>query len=503
MKSPDTEIHEKGEGKYKHTFSTTKLGKGQLFTDGISNAKTLVISAHGNYGRKSGDVKIPEDTRFEFLNPHGTYLADPRIGNIASGERKIYATVGPDGVHPETEEAKKLLDEKGPKALTGSHKQGMVRNYALSPYEDDSDDVVGQTIHSNRFFAGTNGTKADFLTLKKDTSLEEVLAELKAKGIHYDNIDLGFCRGSDSLFKRGHTFDPKNATRLASGLSEGKVKHATPGALIEEVTPDSPVAGSAKNNERIDEELRSLKEQYQQHRLTQDSPAVGSSSGVASRKQEAKGQDSSSKSPNASAFTGNSQRTSYFDQKKARRKAADLELAQAVESMAFAEKAVRDRREKKTADAAQVERDRARVQATYNRTAQNPQRMQSGLLQSDFQSGSIAAAGPGPSRSAAGGQGTPLQIGWDSSGRQPGPGVSGSATSSSAPELNQHQKRFLSMRSFEQAKQYRNEKALELHPDRSRAQGNDEETTRANEEEIKLLNDAFNEATKKRLRPRP
>ncbi|MGT0250499.1 putative adhesin [Burkholderia pyrrocinia] len=230
--SRGTKFYSRSAGNRKYKFATTDLEKTQLFTDGASKSNTLVITAHGDYNPKSGSVKVPKGTKFELLNPHGAYLEDPKISSITSGQRKTYATVEQGGVRPETKEAKELLEKEGFKSVSGSHERGSVRDYNLSAYESDSFEAVGAAVDANRQYASAGmGTKSDFLVITKKTSLSEVLAELEAKNIHYDNIVLGFCRGSDRWYKRGYTFDPKQATRLERPGKNTPVQASAPEAV--------------------------------------------------------------------------------------------------------------------------------------------------------------------------------------------------------------------------------------------------------------------------------
>ncbi len=86
------------------------LGKDlSLHTDAIEKSKILIISAHGGYTPWSKSIPAPEKTELVFLNPHKTYLDDPKITNSGNSKNWL-ATVSKKQVKNEKES--KILEYK-------------------------------------------------------------------------------------------------------------------------------------------------------------------------------------------------------------------------------------------------------------------------------------------------------------------------------------------------------------------------------------------------------
>lgn len=189
----------------------------KIISDTSSKSEQLIITAHGCYAPWSREINIPDNVTLKFLNPHGTFLLDPGVSNIASGGDKTFVSASKGSITPEKQASKLLLEEGNLLALTGSDKLGKARNYIMSKYREDDIDTVVNTLSSNRYFSDKGyAIKSDILVVRNrknfknlfsNPTLGDVLNELGRNGIHYKTIIVAICRGP--LFGSGAEYDSK------------------------------------------------------------------------------------------------------------------------------------------------------------------------------------------------------------------------------------------------------------------------------------------------------
>lgn len=169
-----------------------------------SHARQLVITAHGCYGRWSGDVAVPPSTVVKFLNPHGTVLRDPGL-MLATGIGKIlFSSIASTYALRYDRGGREVIEQEDFRPLSGSSRLGWVKNYSLTKYEDDDVARLAHVASMNRlhYKAGVV-SECDFLAIRNrkylsarltDVCLGDVFRELAAHGMHYDTIVCVFCR---------------------------------------------------------------------------------------------------------------------------------------------------------------------------------------------------------------------------------------------------------------------------------------------------------------------
>jgi hypothetical protein len=198
-----------------------KLGKHfQLWTGEKAQAKTLVVSSHGEYFNPADTALIPANTAVKPYGPHDFALYDPGLQNVASGLVKPYATVTPNSInlHPSAltlgkyNAVKRLYknitvaNPADPVAIAGTSQPGRMTNYVLSKYQHSAGESyqnVADVVRQSHVPGAGNGP-VDVLTVRNRTlgmepTLKNLFNELHNAGIHYDEILLVCCRNDLNL----------------------------------------------------------------------------------------------------------------------------------------------------------------------------------------------------------------------------------------------------------------------------------------------------------------
>lgn len=205
-------------------YGISELGKYfKIISTPDHKSEQLVITSHGGYFPWHNEISPPEGTTLDFLNPHKTYLADPKISNLATGKNKTFVSITSEDTIPKKQNAVEILNSRGLWGLSGSHSKGKVKDYALSKYEDDTIESVATALSSNRDFAimDSNTVRSDFLIVRNrkdiksllaNVTLGSVLKELEKNDINYKNIVCGFCRGA--ILSHNETYNVKSSRSL-------------------------------------------------------------------------------------------------------------------------------------------------------------------------------------------------------------------------------------------------------------------------------------------------
>lgn len=205
-------------------YGISELGKYfKIISTPDQQSEQLVITSHGGYFPWHNEISPPEGTTLNFLNPHKTYLADPKISNLATGKNKTFVSITSEDTIPKKQNAVEILNSRGLWELSGSHSKGKVKDYALSKYEDDTIESVATALSSNRDFAimDSNTVRSDFLIVRNrkdiksllaNVTLGSVLKELEKNDINYKNIVCGFCRSA--MLGHNETYNVKSSRSL-------------------------------------------------------------------------------------------------------------------------------------------------------------------------------------------------------------------------------------------------------------------------------------------------
>ncbi|MBX8484560.1 dermonecrotic toxin domain-containing protein [Pseudomonas cichorii] len=197
-----------------------KLGrKFLLWTSSKGQARTLVVSTHGQYLPWSSTVKIPNGTEIHTYAPHGYLLADPKLHRVVSkkvGPFAISNDVGNTLAIPPSSLPSLVVTDK---LMAGTSVRGRLKNYTLSKFQTVADetyqDIANIVRNSNisPFKGQLPSTPMDILTVRNRfamsaPALEDLFKTLWAQGIHYDRILLVHCRCSaiDAFLRRSPVY---------------------------------------------------------------------------------------------------------------------------------------------------------------------------------------------------------------------------------------------------------------------------------------------------------
>ncbi|MDO7927565.1 hypothetical protein Q6A51_12290 [Pseudomonas sp. KFB-139] len=197
-----------------------KLGrKFLLWTSSKGQARTLVVSTHGQYLPWSSTVKIPNGTEIQTYAPHGYLLADPKLHRVVSkkvGPFAISNTAGNTLAIPPSSLPSLVVTDK---LMAGTSVHGRLKNYTLSKFQTLADesyqDIANIVRNSNisPFKGHLPPVPMDILTVRNRfamsaPSLEDLFKTLSAQGIHYDRILLVHCRCSaiDAFLRRSPVY---------------------------------------------------------------------------------------------------------------------------------------------------------------------------------------------------------------------------------------------------------------------------------------------------------
>lgn len=174
-----------------------------------SQARQLVITAHGGYAPWSGEVPVPPSTTLKFFNPHGTALGDPGLSTMAMADHVLFASVSNHHARLHDPSAVPAFSKGKVSVLSGSRHVGTVRNYYLAKYAGDS---VERMVEAADFVADF-GIESDFLAIRNRrilpgipsfVTLRDVFEALRTHRMHYDSILCLFCR--ESIFRDGASY---------------------------------------------------------------------------------------------------------------------------------------------------------------------------------------------------------------------------------------------------------------------------------------------------------
>lgn len=219
-----TEYKELTEYKKGFIYGISELGKYfKIISTPDQQSEQLVITSHGGYYPWHSEISPPEGTTLNFLNPHQTYLADPKVSNFATGRNKTFVSITSEDTIPQKQNAVDILNSQGLWKLSGSHSKGKVKDYALSKYEFDTIESVATALSLNREFLilDSKTVRSDFLIVRNrkdiksllaNVTLGSVLKELEKNGISYKNIICGFCRSG--MLSHNESYDVKSSRSL-------------------------------------------------------------------------------------------------------------------------------------------------------------------------------------------------------------------------------------------------------------------------------------------------
>ncbi|WP_297846176.1 DUF6543 domain-containing protein [Pseudomonas sp.] len=177
-----------------------------LWTSDQGQARTLVVSTHGNYLPWTKTTAIPNGTELRAYAPHGFSLVDPGLHRVVGQQVGAFSVLNSAGnrLARQTMPPFAITD----KLLAGTSLPGRIKNYSVAKFQGASGESYQDICHVVRNSnlspwrtAQVPAVPMDVLTVRNrfgmaSPTLQDVFKTLSEHGIHYDRILLLHCRCS-------------------------------------------------------------------------------------------------------------------------------------------------------------------------------------------------------------------------------------------------------------------------------------------------------------------